>query len=90
MARLNSSMASAIYLFGLILVIWLLWNGFWIKAIILAVNAVASALISAKLNPRTFLHDAVENRKKFEFHEEMLIVDSICEKIIKDQNNRKN
>lgn len=89
-AKFNSSFASAIYLFGLILTIWLLWNGFWIKAVILAINAIASALISAKLNPMEFLHDAIENQNKFELREEMLTVDSVCEKIIENQRNSVN
>lgn len=84
-SKFNSSTASAIYIFGTILVVLLLWHGYWIKAIIMAINALASALISSKLNPRFYLHDAVERQNKYQYHDEMIAVDSVCDKILKKQ-----
>ncbi|MBI4652689.1 hypothetical protein HY750_00315 [Candidatus Kuenenbacteria bacterium] len=88
-SKFNSSFASAVYLFGSILLIWLLWNGLWLNSIILLINIVASVLISNKLNPRLFLHNAVERQNKLNLLDEMWAVDSVCEKIIGDLNKDK-
>jgi hypothetical protein len=84
-SKFNSSFASAVYLFGSILVLWLLWNGLWIKVVIMVINVIASSFISVKLNPRFFLHEAVERKHKTEFYDDMITVDNICEKIIERQ-----
>lgn len=81
-SKFNSSFASAIYLFGSILILWLLWNGLWIKAVIMLINAIAASFISVKLNPRFFLHELVERKHKTEFYDDMITMDNICEKII--------
>jgi hypothetical protein len=85
-SKFNSIVASAIYIFGAVLAIILLWHGYWLQAIFIAINAIASALISPKLNPRFFLHDAVERRNDYQFYEEMAIVDAVCNKISNKQN----
>lgn len=84
-SRVNSSIASGIYIFGLILAIWLLWNTLWLYAIIVIINSIASAIISPKLNPKFYLHEAVERQHKYQFRAEMMAVDSVCEKILEKQ-----
>lgn len=80
-ARSTSAIASGIYLLGVILIIFLLLKGMWIYAILMAINTVLAMLIQSKLNPQHFLHEAVEKRKKSEFQNEMIAVDSAIKKI---------
>jgi len=47
----------------------------------MAINTVLAMLIQSKLNPQHFLHEAVEKRKKSEFQNEMIAVDSAIKKI---------
>lgn len=76
-----SSTSSLVVLLSYILIAWFLWNQLWALAILVLINILLSGNISTKLNPRLFLHTEVEKRNNLELMDEMLTVDSICEKI---------
>lgn len=83
-----SSTVSGIQLSAFIFVPWLLFNKIWMQAIIIGINYFIAGKIAVKLNPRFFLHDAVDNHGAMEFTDEMNAVDSVCEKIINISKNR--
>lgn len=80
-ARSLSTSLSFIALSAIIFVPWLLYNHLWLQAVIIGLNYFIAQLLSTKLNIRFYLHDAVERLKKEEHRKEMMMVDSICEKI---------
>lgn len=84
-SKSDSSNLSGIALSTFIWVPWLLYNNLWLLAIIIGVNYFISTSLCTKLNPRSFLHDAVENRGKMFLLSEMEAVDSVCEKILERQ-----
>ena len=80
-ARSLSTSLSFISISAILFVPWLLYNYLWPQAIIIGLNYFIAQLLSTKLNIRFYLHDAVERLKKEEHRKEMMMVDSICEKI---------
>ena len=78
-----STSLSFIALSAFIFVPWLLYNHLWLQAIIIGLNYIFAQMLSSKLNIRFYLHDAVERLHKEEFREDMLLVDSVCGKILK-------
>ncbi len=86
-AKSFSTTLSLIALSGIPLSIWFLFNGLWPQAIIIGINIWISGMLSSKLNTRFFLHDAVERRGMEEFRNEMILVDSICNKITNKSKN---
>ncbi|MDD1745916.1 MAG: hypothetical protein LUQ20_08955 [Candidatus Methanoperedens sp.] len=84
-SKSDSSNLSGIALSTFIWVPWLLYNNLWLPGIIIGANCFISGSLSQKLNPRAFLHDAVENRGKMFLLSEMKAVDSVCEKILECQ-----
>jgi len=84
-SRSFSSILSGIQLSAFIWVPWLLYNRLWIPAIFIGLNYFIAGPIAVKLNPRFFLHDAVENKGNRYFLSEMMAVDSVCEKILERQ-----
>lgn len=84
-SRSFSTSLSLIALSAIIFSPWLLFNHLWLQAIIIGFNAILAGILSSKLNVQFYLHDAVERRGMEEFRGEMLLVDSICNKIITKQ-----
>ena len=80
-----SSTLSLIQITTFIIVPWLLYKHIWIQAVLIGLNWFPSALLSRILNPMFFLHNAVEKKENEMLREEMLAVDSVCEKIIELQ-----
>jgi len=78
-----STSLSFIALSAFIFVPWLLYNHLWLQATIIGLNYIFAQMLSSKLNIRFYLHDAVERLHKEEFREEMLLADSVCDKILK-------
>ncbi len=81
-AKSFSSLLSFVQISTFIWVPWLLYNSLWIPAVIIGANYFLVGPLSVFFNPRFFLHDAVENKGKQEFHAEMVLIDSICDKLI--------
>lgn len=94
-----SSMFSAIQLLSFVWVPWLAYNHYWWQAIFIIANYLVAAHFAFKLNPRFFLHDAVDSRKitdfppenfkEIQYHlkleKEMIAVDSLVKKIFEDK-----
>lgn len=80
-AKSLSTSLSLIALSGIIWVPWLLYNHLWLQAIIVGLNYIVAQHFSTKLNIRFYLHDAVEKLGQEEHRKEMLLVDSICNKL---------
>lgn len=78
-----STSLSLIALSAIIFVPWLLYNHLWIQAIIIGLNYFFAQKLSSALNIRFYLHDAVERLHQEEFKEDMLLVDSVYDKILK-------
>jgi hypothetical protein len=85
-SRQFSSIMSGIQLAAFVWVPWLLLKGHWVRAIIIGANYLIAGPIAVRLNPRFFLHEAVEKRNQHALIPEMLAVDSVCEKIIEARN----
>ena len=81
-AKSLSTSLSLIALLTFIFVPWLLYNHLWFQAIIIGLNYFIAGLLSSKLNIRFYLHDAVERLKQEKHRKEMVIVDSLCDKIL--------
>jgi len=84
-SREFSSVASGVQMTTLFWSPWLLYKGHWILAVIVGVNYFVAGSLSMKLNPRFFLHEAVDKRRDLRYLDEMVAVDSVCEKIIAAQ-----
>ncbi len=84
-SKSDSSNLSGIAISTFIWVPWLLYNNLWLPATIIGVNYFISGSLSQKLNPRAFLHDAVENKGKMFLLAEMEAVDFVCDKILERQ-----
>lgn len=82
-SRSLSTSLSLIALSAIILVPWFLYNHLWFQAIIIGFNFFLAQFISSRLNIRFYLHDAVERLKQEKYKDEMMLVDSICDKISK-------
>lgn len=80
-AKLYSSNLSLIGIIGLILIPWLLFHSLWIPTAFFVINYFIAQKLSVKLNPRFYLHDAVERNNQLEHTLEMHLVDSICNKL---------
>ena len=80
-----SATASGIYVFGLVLFIWLMIHGFWIKSGLVILNSLIAMAMQSKLNPLYFLHNAVEKQHKHKFAKEMELMDSVCKKMFINQ-----
>ncbi|MFT7591752.1 MAG: hypothetical protein ACI9UJ_001681 [bacterium] len=80
-ARSLSTTMSLIALVGVVLFLWFLYQQLWLQAILVFGNYFLSQNLSAKLNIRFYLHDAVEIQHKEEYREKMELVDSVCKKI---------
>lgn len=78
-----SGLLSGIQLLTFIWVPWLLYHRVWVPAVLIGLNYFAAVAFAVKLNPRFFLHDAVERRGQNEYGQDMEAVDSILEKINK-------
>ena len=76
-----STSLSLIALSAIIWVPWLLYNHLWLQAIIVGLNYIVAQHLSTKLNIRFYLHDAVEKLGQEEYRKEMVLVDSICNKL---------
>lgn len=77
-----STSLSLIALSALILTPWFLYNSLWIQATLIGLNYFLAQFFSTKLNIRFYLHDAVERLKQEELRQDMILVDSVCEKIL--------
>lgn len=80
-----SSTLSGTQLAAFVWVPWLLWNGHWWAGAIIGANYFLAGPLAAKLNPRLFLHEAVEKKGQYEYMEEMVAVDAVCERIIEER-----
>ena len=80
-SRLLSPVISGIQLSAFIFGPWLLYRKLWTQAIVIGLNYFVAGKVAVKLNPRVFLHDAVENHGDVVLMEEMTTVDRVCEKI---------
>jgi len=78
-----SKALSLIQLMSFVWIPWLLYNRLWIQAIIMGLSYIEAGARAAELNPRFYLHDAVEKRHMLKYLQDMLTVDSICEKLSK-------
>ncbi len=80
-AKSLSSSLSLIAISAFIWTPWLIYQQLWVSVAVIATNYFLAQYLSTKLNIRFYLHDAVEIRGKEEYRHEMVIVDSICEKL---------
>jgi len=76
-----SSTLSSVQLATIVLVPWLLYKQIWIQAGMILSNYIFAAYLAQRLNPIFFLHNAVEKRGNEFLREEMMAVDSICNRI---------
>lgn len=83
-AKSFSAGLSSIYISGIVIVVWLLLNKFWVLSGLVGLNALISALMQHKLNPLFFLHDAVERKDRKDLKDEMVILDSVVKKFFLD------
>jgi hypothetical protein len=81
-AKSLSTSLSLIALSAIIWVPWLLYNHLWVQSAIVGLNYIIAQFFSTKLNIRFYLHDAVEKLGHEDHRKEMLLVDSICDKIL--------
>lgn len=89
-SRQYSTAISGVQLSTFIWVPWLLYNSLWVLAIIIGFNYFLTSIIAPRLNPRFYLHDAVESRGMSQYLPEMEAVDSVCEKIAELQQKNTN
>lgn len=80
-SRSLSGSLSLIAFSGIVLGLWFLYNHLWIQAFIAGLNYFIAQSISVKLNIRFYLHDAVERLGQEEHRSEMILVDSIVDKL---------
>jgi|GEM_PF-2030481 len=80
-AKIFSATLSMIQLSVFIWVPWLIYRNLWIPAILIGINYFIAGTLAVKLNPRHFLHDAVEKQNGTQYLSEMLMVDTIIEKM---------
>jgi hypothetical protein len=76
-----STTLSLISLSTIIFVPWLLYNHLWLQSIIIFFNYFLAGMLSSGLNIRFYLHDAVERLHKENLKKDMLLVDSVCNKL---------
>ena len=87
-AKSLSTSLSLIALSAIIWVPWLLYNHLWLQAIIVGLNYIVAQHFSTKLNIRFYLRDAVERLKQEEHRKEMVLVDSICDKLLEPKTDK--
>jgi len=87
-SRILSSASSGITIGGAVVFLWSLWEKSWLIAILSLIVSILATLIAPKLNPRLYLHEEAKKRNDGELQIEMILVDSICEKIEKDQEEK--
>lgn len=87
-SRSLSGVLSAVQLSVFLWVPWLLYNELWWQAILIGMNYFLAGRLAVKLNPRGFLHDAVERKGKTDMTPLMEAVDRVCEKILDMQRGR--
>lgn len=80
-AKIFSGACSAIGLSAFLWVPWLVYKGFWIRAILIGLNYFLANGLAVNLNPQLFLRDAVVKKGKQTQLPELLAVESISEKL---------
>ena len=81
-ARSLSSTMGLVVLGSFVLVAWLLYRGIWVQCVLTGISPFPAIWLGRRLNPRRYLHDAVERRGKVRLRSEMEGVDRICERVL--------
>jgi len=64
---------------------WLLWNGLWVLALLIAANMLVADDWAKRLNPLLFLRPEVEDKGNFFLKPELEVVNSVCEKLDREE-----
>lgn len=80
-SRSLSSLMSGIQLSSFIWVPWMLYNRQWVQAIVIGINYFAAIEFAGRLNPGYFLQEAAEKSGADDVINELMIFNSICEKL---------
>ena len=80
-SRSVSSGMGMVVLGSIVLFPWLLYKELWVQCIWAAISGIPAVWLGRRLNPRRYLHHAVENRGKENLRKEMEGVDRLCDRI---------
>lgn len=85
----SRSLSSTLSLINLATFFWIprlvLFGRFWPQAMVIGLNFFIAGYLAFKLNPRLFLHEAVDKDGKREFAHHKQVLESVVEKLYRER-----